>query len=862
MNSIRPLICMIAALTVAASTSQAVTVLSEDFETYVDGDPLAVAPGWTGDVTNQTAYVTNSGTSLVGEFTGTDWGVIGMYLQGYTPPLEESKLLSDYTIEFDVEKTEGTSTSPEVEIHTDTGLVRMNYPDPAVGGGVRHISLNPANNIYIDGGFTLTGTTSIDVVLKQFGGAAGVRQTYRIDNIVLSVDPSPFVKHDCLPTGTLIGDSATLSATYEDNAFEIDTMTLYLDGSSVVSSNSYAGGSETNTISYAATGLALGVHTAKVVVSSGGTSLTNQWTFKLIADDPTIEVGSEDFEAYSVGAWDAATYPDPNPTLAGGAQSATIIDSGSTNGLELLIDGNLSNQWSTGIQFFMNMNGYNQSTDPADYTVTFQARFDDITQDLANMGFEMILWNPAVGAQGNFYQMGAVAPIEFGLLQSGEMWANFTIPLGVADERPYSKTETFDPSATQWHYQFAANNNLAANDKPVTFTIDEVFVSYTKPPFINPTVGPVGVTTNDPVLTATVIDGTSEVDTMELYMDGALVASDTFTGGSTTNTITYQAVGAAGGSHNAMVIYAESGTTNIGTNVWSFIVPAPPIAPATEALALWNVNMAGCVNNGLRTVSNGLVLVAPTTGGSNIWNNAYGPDAPWSSPNTTLLGANENNFNVVGIEFEASNWNDGPQSWAGYFTEFTALSNTIWGATQGDNDDGIVRFTGVDTNETYDVYVYWTWNRNDDAKTFNVIEGTCNLPTLTMDPDRATLIANPTNYLEGTNYVVFTGITPDASGNIAIQPNYSCAYQLVQRGNGGGPGGPTVDPDIMYVSVSEGMASLMWNSETGVTYSVMSKSSLTDPSWTALTNVPGAGATTWASVPASADQGFFSVEGN
>ena len=860
----RMISCAIAlAAATMASSGQVQGILGEDFELYGDGNPLEVASGWTGDVTNQTAYVTNNGTSQVGEFTGTGWGVIGTYLQGYIVPAGvDSKLLSDYTIEFDVEKTEGTATSPEVEVHTSVGLVRMNYPDPAVGGGQVHVSLNLANNIYIDEGFTMYGQDSVDLVLKQFGGAEGVRQTYQIDNLVLSVDPSSFVKHACLPTGTIIGDTVELSATYEDNASQVESMTLYLDGSAVITSNNYAGATETNTISYVTSGLSLGNHTAKVVVvGSESISITNVWAFKLIADDPTIEVGSEDFESYTVGIWDSATYPDPNPALGGGAQSALIVDSGNTNGLELVIDGNLSNQWSTGIQFYMDLNGYNESTHVSDYTVSFRARFDDYTQDLGNMGFEMILWNPAVGAQGNSYQMGTVAPTELANMQAGEMWVTYTIPLDAADERPYSKTEVFDPSATQWQFQFAANNNLETNDKPVTFTIDDVFVSYTEPVFINPSYAPVGVTTNDPVLTATVLDGTSEVDTMVLYMDDAVVASNSFSGGSTTNTISYAAVGAAGGSHSAQVVYWDAGT-NIATNVWSFIVPAPPIAPTTNAVALWNVNMAGCVNNGIRTVTNGLVLAAPTSGGSNLWNNAYGPDAPWSSPNMTLSAANEDNLDTVGIEFENSNWNDGPQSWAGYFDEFTALSNTIWGATQADNDNGIVRFAGVDTNETYDVYVYWTWNRNDDAKTFNVIEGICNLPMLTMAPDRAALIANPTNYVEGENYIVFTSIEPDESGNIAIQSSYSCAYQLVMRGEGGGPVGPTIDPTIKSFSVSGDMVHLYWDSENDVTYSVKSKSNLRGGAWVTVTNVPGAGATTSTTVPLSGDTEFFMIEGN
>lgn len=839
------------------TVSQAVTVMSEDFEAYSDGNPLAVAPGWSGDVTNQTAYVINSGASLVGEFTGTDSGVIGLSIPGYAIPVgAESKILSDYTIEFDVEKLEGTGTSPEVEVSVPgLGLVRMNYPDPTVGGGQTHVSLNLANNIYIDSGFTLYGQGSVDLVLKQFGGEAAVRQTYQVDNIVLSVDPSPFVKLETLPTGTFINSNATLSATYEDNGLEVDTMTLYLDGSSVASDNNYAGGWETNTISYMATGLSMGVHTAKVVVTSGATEVTNEWFFTLIADDPTIVVGSENFESYATGVWDSVSYPDPNPSFHDGGTAATIIDEGGAN-QALLVNGNLSNYWAAGIVFDLDMSGLNVSADRDDYALEFSVHPNDITEDWSSIGFEVWVFNES-GVEGSFFNLGVVDAAGLTSLQAHIPY-HFSFPLGIVDDTPWNREVPMDPSLDTWRLTFAANNTLATNDRPVTFTVDNIVVSYTKPPFINPIVAPIGTTTNDPIMTATVIDGTSEVDTMVLYLDDAVVASNSVAGGSFTNTISYAAIGASGGLHNAKVVYWDTGT-NIATNVWTFIVPATPLPPATNVEALWNVNMAGNGGNGLRMVANGLVLVAPTTGGSNVWNNAYGAGNPWDSPNiAAVAAANEANFDTVGIEFENSNWNSGPADWAGYYTEFTALSNTIWGATQGDNDSGRVRFTGVDTNKTYDVYVYWTWNRNDDAKTFNVIEGICNLPTLTMDTDRATVVANPTNYLEGTNYVVFTAITPDASGSIAIQPNYSCAYQLVQRGPDG-----LIDPDIMYFDVSGGMANLEWKSQIGATYSVMSKSSLKyDPSWTAVTNVPGAGATTSASVPATADHIFFSIEGN
>ncbi len=852
------------------------TVATEDYDTYPLFQALGVNGYW-GDGSNVTAMVNTNGANQVGQWSGyatsDGWNILGLNQPLTMPSNRVSSVLADYTVTFDCAQLEGNTAWNGLEMQAFDGSGRRwslssnNRPSPVVGAGFTNYVINLGTYTFLQSGFDPKTLSSLE--FNWFGGWEGatnpVLQVLQVDNIVVTVDPTPFVKVSTAPIGVHVGGDQTVSAKYTDNGSVMESMTLYLDNVIVATTNNLdIDGLATNSVSYDATGLAVGVHTAKVVVADFGStvSLTNQWTFQIVADDPTIIVGIEDFESYALGTWDSATYPDPNPAFHDGGTAATIVDEDGTN-QALLVNGNLQNFWAAGIIFDLDMSGLNKSANRDDYTLEFDIVATNVFEDWGPMGFEVWAIDES-GTYGSFYQLGDVDGTGLATLKSHSPY-HFSFSLGAVDSTPWNRDFPLIPTLDTWRMTFAANNNNQTNDRPVTFTIDNVIVKYTKPVFLNPSYGPIGITTNDPTVWATVIDGTSEVDTMDLYIDGGLVASTNVAGGSTTNTVYYDAIGIAGGSHGASVVYADNGT-NVWTNTWSFIVPLEPLPPATVADELYNVNMAGCVNDGVTIIPSGVLLVAPSSGGSNLWYNAYGPDAPWSNPGlVNVPDANHTSTKTVGFQTGGSNWNAPPQSWAGYYADFLALSNTIWGTTQGDSDSGWAQYTGLDTNASYDVYIYWTWNRNDDAKTYNVTEGTCNLPTLTMDTERTTVLTNyggsATNYLEGTNYVVFTAVTPNASGTIRIEPNYSCAWQLVKRGTGG-PVGPTIDPDIMSMSVSGGMAYLMWNSETGVTYSVMSKTGLTDPSWTEVTTVPGAGATTSASVPAGLSQEFYMIEGN
>ncbi len=111
-------------------------------------------------------------------------------------------------------------------------------------------------------------------------------------------------------------------------------------------------------------------------------------------------------------------------------------------------------------------------------------------------------------------------------------------------------------------------------------------------------------------------------------------------------------------------------------------------------------------------------------------------------------------------------------------------------------------------------------------------------------------------FTAGTNGyqdVYIQNVSGDANFPVAIN-----AYVLRQTT----ASGPTVAPNISSFSIAGGSATLTWDSETGVNYGVMSKSSLTGGTWTEVTNVPGAGASSMATIPAGSSQEFFRIEGN
>ncbi len=121
--------------------------------------------------------------------------------------------------------------------------------------------------------------------------------------------------------------------------------------------------------------------------------------------------------------------------------------------------------------------------------------------------------------------------------------------------------------------------------------------------------------------------------------------------------------------------------------------------------------------------------------------------------------------------------------------------------------------------------------------------------------------AGDSTYVVGTFTAGSKGYQDVYIQNVSGEANFPVAINayVLRRITGGGP---TVTPNIASYSISSGSATLIWDSETGVNYGVMSKSSLTGGTWTEVTNVPGAGASSMATIPVGSNHGFFRIEGN
>jgi hypothetical protein len=73
---------------------------------------------------------------------------------------------------------------------------------------------------------------------------------------------------------------------------------------------------------------------------------------------------------------------------------------------------------------------------------------------------------------------------------------------------------------------------------------------------------------------------------------------------------------------------------------------------------------------------------------------------------------------------------------------------------------------------------------------------------------------------------------------------------------------PTVLPTIQSIVSAMDSVSLTWSSEQYITYRVLAKNWLSDPTWTEVTNgIVGAGSTTSATLPVTEDTRFYMVEG-
>jgi len=586
-----------------------------------------------------------------------------------------------------------------------------------------------------------------------------------------------------------------------------------------------------------------------------------------------VQVGGEDFESYTAGPWDATNAPAANPAAGGG--TADIVASGTSTGNELVFDANMSNRWESGIAFNMDLSG-NISKDIADYSLEVYVRFDPATVDnLTNTAFELQILNTNDISQGSWYVFQNIDAE--GMEAAKTNGYTFVIPMD-AGQPHFTKDRHIDVSASSWRMYFLFGNQLAPVDKPLGVTIDTISVKYTEPPFINLTGSPEGfIWTNSPSISGTVIDGTSEVDSMTLYLDGALVASNnTYAGGSTTSIISFAATDLEGGTHTGMVTAVDATLSNSVSRTWTFIVPNNAPAPVSSALALYSINFEGSSNGsggGLYPVANGSSAAAPPLGSNNWLNVDYGN--PWYfgwQSKTVSEASGETNFPAIGYELLESSPAIGlyiPWTWGSGQGGFSpAATNTIWAtAVGGANADLDFELRGLIANVSYDLYLYFTCpvTTAPVTTTYSITTGSAPYPeailTSTQDPLWSGF-SFTNNFAINTNYVVITDISP-VGGKIGFNAlgdsvgGGLSALQLVAR-----QPVASVVPNIWFFEKSEGMASLTWDSEPFISYNVWSRPNLQFGSWNEVTNgVLSAGDSTSASVPSGADVQFYSITG-
>lgn len=430
-------------------------------------------------------------------------------------------------------------------------------------------------------------------------------------------------------------------------------------------------------------------------------------------------------------------------------------------------------------------------------------------------------------------------------------------------------TITSVPAVEQWHSVYYSGSTsyqyvrllFAAEGHG---NVSEIAFGTNLPPFhtivVNPAdgselLGPANVT-----LSAEIVEWDSEFDAADLYLNGALVASNNTPSVDGTNLVSYAAGELAIGSYTGQVIVAGVNPAVTLTNTWTFeVIPTP----SASAIKLWNINMAGNVN-ATYTVTDGSVIAAPSTG-SDQWNNLISPyddyvggdtnEFTWL-PTNALSIVDANGANPIGLK-----WSGSDLDWSFQDTPVDELFIGYFGSGSFDNT---MEISGLDPSAKYDIYAYFTWGWNENWVGYEITEGSGAFTNIWFLPERDNVTSGTyADIVRGQNYVVFTQLSPSPSGNIHINANSTdggwSGLQIAEVSSTG----PTMDPDIQSITVSGGSVSLQWISELGVKYSIMRKTSLTDPSWTAVkTDIDGGDPTTSDSVLVSgSNEEFYSIEG-
>lgn len=162
--------------------------------------------------------------------------------------------------------------------------------------------------------------------------------------------------------------------------------------------------------------------------------------------------------------------------------------------------------------------------------------------------------------------------------------------------------------------------------------------------------------------------------------------------------------------------------------------------------SLVNVNFVG-TDAGVTTGAAG------TGAAGDQWNNVSG-DYEIGQDGLSLL---DSTGAASDIDVVVDTWEAGVSS-GSPVALFTGYGHTGRSATSG--DWGVYTLSGLDVAKTYDIYLYSTWGWNTDTATFKIG---------TEQKQGSNPTGNRSTFVENENYVVFSSVSPDASGNLAVE---------------------------------------------------------------------------------------------
>ena len=179
--------------------------------------------------------------------------------------------------------------------------------------------------------------------------------------------------------------------------------------------------------------------------------------------------------------------------------------------------------------------------------------------------------------------------------------------------------------------------------------------------------------------------------------------------------------------------------------------------------------------------------------------------------------------------------------------QIALLGSINLGARDGDTVTNLVTGIPVDTWVNIQVDVHNNIGTNDTYDIYTSFGG-----------DTPALMASGLSFRNGTTNSLTTFFATQSPG--AMNDRTACFDDIYYADAGGGP---SVNPDIRAISVVGNSVILQWDSESGATYSILQKSSLTGAWSPVKTGIAGDGTSTSDSVPVSGDdQEFFRIEGN